>query len=106
MKKINLNNLPKDTQKITVFTINNVYTFKTTKDLKAFMAKGGKYIKTERKVLVTGSTWGGSAIMADYISYNMHLEIILENGHVITTSAIKNVEIEGKTWKYNMDWGK
>lgn len=56
---------------------------------------------------VHGCTWGGTAIMSDWLGEDMSLEFSVD-GLTYVTSKIQNVIIESSngSWNYSLEWKK
>lgn len=103
--------------KLTVETKNSIYEFKIVEGrevtIMGGMTRDGeiRFPRPEPAIFV-GSTWGGSMLKPDWLGEDMSMEIVLPNEveerQVLTTSRVRNVEVEAPdaAWSYSMDWGK
>ena len=98
--------------KITVETSNSIYHLVVVEGreitILGEMKSTGeiRYPKPVPAIFI-GSTWGGTMMKVDWIGEDMRMEIIV-GGNVLTTSCVKNAEIEhsNNEWSYSMDWNK
>lgn len=90
---------------IIVSTRNSTYTIVTSGSDK-ILIQGGRRFPDATEVLFQGSTWGSHMIKADWIGFNMHMELMM-NEKVLLTSSVKAAKIiapEAK-WEYALEWG-
>jgi len=98
--------------KITVETSNSIYHLVVVEGREITILGGMKstgeirYPKPVPAIFI-GSTWGGTMMKVDWIGEDMRMEIIV-GGNVLTTSCVKNAEIEhsNNECSYSMDWNK
>ena len=98
--------------KITVETSNSIYHLVVVEGREITILGGMKstgeirYPKPVPAIFI-GSTWGGTMMRVDWIGEDMRREIIV-GGNVLTTSCVKNAEIEhsNNECSYSMDWNK
>jgi hypothetical protein len=98
--------------KLVVETHNSFYEFEIVDGTFVKVFGGTREDGTTRfpqpvEAVIYGSTWGGSAIMCDWIGQDMRLEFkpcVARRG--LSTSPVKNVKVEDKegNWSYSMDW--
>lgn len=88
--------------KIKARTINNLYEFEITDQPGYLLAQGGKYIKTKKKIYLSGSTYGGSMIKIGWIGLDMNMEIYLGHKRKLTTTNVKEAIIIGEGWEYTV----
>lgn len=98
--------------KLTVETKNSIYSMEVIEGRKVKLSggmdeKGNILFPEQIPAILVGSTWGGASLKIDWIGQDMFMEIMFDQD-VLTTSIVRNVEIEapdGK-WFYSMDWNK
>lgn len=82
--------------KFKILTQNTEYILEKRED-GLYLSGNKKYFPTPKKVSITGSTWGGSAIIPGFIGEGMNMEIgSIEGtdfaGESVTTSKIASIE--------------
>jgi hypothetical protein len=95
--------------KIVLETRNSFYEIEIIENSNAFIYGGTKgddvHFKKQTRVVLNGSTFGGSLIKLDWIGKDMQLE--LQNGNKrFLTSPIVEATVEGPdgSWSYSMGW--
>ena len=83
-------------EKLKIVTKNTEYILEHREE-GYYLSGHKKYCPTPKKVIINGSTWGGSAIITGFLGIGMHMEInSIEGtdiaGNAITTSEIENIE--------------
>ena len=83
-------------EKLRITTKNTEYILEHRED-GFYMSGSPEWCPTQKKVMISGSTWGGSAIKVGFIGEGMFLEITSIQGADMagngkTTSAIEKVE--------------
>lgn len=79
-------------QKLKIETAHTEYVLERRED--GFYLSGNeKYCPTPRKVIISGSNFGGSSIMPGFLGIGMHMEFGIIEGHdKIVTSKIEDIE--------------
>lgn len=98
--------------KILIETRHSFYDIEYLKDREAIIFGGrmwgdGMRFSEKTRILICGSTWGGSMIKLNWIGHNMRLEFqVIETGGIVVTSPIINAIIESPdgSWQYSLDW--
>ena len=98
--------------KILIETRHSFYDIEYLKNREALIFGGrmwgdGLRFVEPTRILINGSTWGGSMIKSDWIGQNMRLEFqVIETGGLVSTSSIINAIIESPDggWQYSLDW--
>ncbi len=69
------------------------------------LVDGGVRYEEPVELFLTGSTWGSSMLKLDWLGKDMCMELCYED-RVLTTSPVKNVEIEASdgSWSYSLGW--
>lgn len=78
-------------QGVDIETRNRHYTL-VKKEGKVFLWGHPIYCALPIEVRLNGSTWGGSMLKVGFIGRGMRLEVVLSDGRVMTTSAIKEIK--------------
>jgi hypothetical protein len=98
--------------KINVETCNSVYqieiVYKSEITIMGGMKSDGEIrFPSPTPAAFVGCTWPGVHLLKSYwIGEQMMMEVFLEDGGLIRTSPIVNVEVEAKdeSWSYSLDW--
>lgn len=79
-------------EKFMISTQNTEYVLEKRDD-GLYLSGNEKYCPTPRKVSITGSSWGGSAIKSRFIGEGMRMEFsVIEGASDIITSSIGSIE--------------
>lgn len=106
---IALNNL-KPGIVLTIETLNSIYQATVLDENSHVTLTGGKLRNGEMRfptpipATLLGANWGDNFKLG-WIGRDMRLAIDVED-HLIATSPVVNVRVEGSGWNYSLDWNK
>jgi hypothetical protein len=79
---------------LSMTTRNRSYWLTYLGERKGLLSGHPQYCQAPTPVRIEGSTWGGSAIEANFLGEGMHLEFVMPDGQTMTTSTVLEIKRE------------